>query len=137
MTLVSDEIFYPDQPHPTLMGGRCKQTGRYKFPYPLGADRERHERVPLKREGTLWSYTIQRFPPSRPYIGVTDPAKFKPFALGYVELDGQVIVETLISTSDLDSLKIGMDMVVKMAEFERGDGDGTYTTYAFTPKEEA
>ncbi len=137
MTLVSDEIFYPDQPQPTLMGGRCKQTGQYKFPYPMGAEREKYDCVPLKREGSLWSYTIQRFPPSRPYIGVTDPAKFKPFALGYVELPGQVIVEALLATADLDSLKIGLEMVVKMSEFERGDGHGTYSTYAFTPKEEA
>ena len=99
MTLVSDEIFYPDQKLPTLMGGKNKLTGEYKFPYPLGSDRESYDPVPLKREGTLWSYTIQRFPPSRPYIGVTDPENFKPFALGYIELADQVIVESLILLS--------------------------------------
>ena len=35
---------------------------------------------------------------------------FRPFALGYVELPGQVIVETRIDVDDPSKLKIGMKM---------------------------
>lgn len=135
MNIVSDEIFYPDQKQPTLMGGKCRETGKYKFPYPLGIERDKYEQVPLKREGTLWSYTVQRFPPGRPYIGVTDTEKFKPFALGYIELADQIIVESRIITDDFAKLKIGMDMCLTVGDFPRGDGEGSYSTYAFIPKE--
>ena len=136
MSLVSDEIFYSDQDYPALLGGKSKLTGEYKFPFPLGSERENYDRVPLKRDGVLWTYTIQRFPPSRPYIGISNPEQFKPFALGYVELPGQLIVETRIEVDDFENLKIGMAMTLIKADFPRGDGEGTYTTYAFTPKNE-
>ena len=136
MTLISDDIFYSDTGNPALLGGRSKLTGEYKFPFPLSSERENYERVPLKREGRLWTFTTQRFPPSRPYIRITDPEQFKPFALGYVELEGQVIVETLIEIDDFDDLKIGMPMTLIKVDYPRGDGSGHYGTYAFTPSEQ-
>ena len=69
-------------------------------------------------------------------MGVTDRTMFKPFGVGYVELEGQVIVETRIVTEDLDSLKIGLPMSLVLETFERGDGEGAVTSYAFQPTNE-
>ena len=136
MTLISDDFLDTSAKVPTLLGGRSRVTGEIKFPCPRGASAQEPEPIALKTEGTLWSHTIQRFPPGKPYMGVTDRTMFKPFGVGYVELEGQVIVETRIVTEDLDSLKIGLPMSLVLETFERGDGEGAVTSYAFQPTNE-
>jgi len=136
MTLISDEFLDASTKVPTLLGGRSRETGEIKFPCPRGSSAQDFEPIALKTEGTLWSYTVQRFPPGKPYVGVTDRTMFKPFGVGYVELEGQVIVETRIVTDNLDALKIGLPMSLILETFERGDGEGAVTSYAFTPSSE-
>jgi uncharacterized protein len=116
-----------------LIGGRRKSDGRIVFPMPSGAAAAQYESVKLGSQGTLWSYTVQRFrPKSPPYGGAEDERAFKPFALGYVELPGQVIVETRIDVDDPAKLKIGMKMLAGTQEFARADG-GQALTYVFRP----
>lgn len=136
MTLISDDFLDSTAKVPTLLGGRSRLTGEIKFPCPKGASAEDFEPIPLKTEGTLWAYTVQRFPPGKPFVGVTDRNLFKPFGVGYVELDGQVIVETRIVTNDLKALKVGLPMRLVLETFERGDGGADVTSYAFTPSHE-
>lgn len=136
MTLISEDIFVPGSKVPTLLGGRSKTDGKYKFPRPTDATAEHFEDVSLKREGTLWSYTVQRFPPGSPFVGVTDRERFKPFAIGYVELKDQVIVETRIVTADFQNLKTGIPMTLVVETIELGDGSGDVSTFAFTPTQE-
>ena len=136
MALISDDFLDASAAVPTLLGGRSRVTGEIKFPCPRGALEDEFEPIALKTKGTLWSYTVQRFPPGKPFVGVTDRAQFKPFGVGYVELEGQVIVETRIVTDDLESLKIGLPMSLMLETFDRGDGEGTVTSYAFMPTDE-
>ena len=65
-----------------LLGGRSRSDGSYVFPMPAGPEGERFEQVELAAEGTLWSYTVQRFAPKRPYDGPSDDASFQPFGVG-------------------------------------------------------
>jgi hypothetical protein len=89
---------------PALIGGRDRATGRITFPCP--ADEERFEPVVLPREGRIWSWTVQRFPPkSPPYRGEKD---FQPFAIAYVELPGATIVETRLTGFRFEDLKVGL-----------------------------
>ena len=134
MTLISDQFIDTKINPPRLIGGRSKVSGEITFPLPSISDE--FEPVHLAREGTLWAYTIQRFGPGRPYVGVTDKAAFKPFGVGYVELQDEVIVETRIVAENLNVLKLGMPMTLTLEEFERGDGTGTATTFAFQPSHE-
>ena len=88
MRAIAEGLFTEDVP-PRLIGGRNRHTGRIVFPCPENGDFEPH---PLSSEGSLWSYTIQRFrPKSPPYEGSED---FRPWALGYVALPGETIVES-------------------------------------------
>ena len=134
MTLISDQFLDMRLNPPHLIGGRSRISGEIKFPMPAVSDE--FEAVHLKREGTLWAYTVQRFPPGRPFVGGADKATFKPFGVGYVELEGEVIVETRIVTENLGSLKLGMPMTLCLEEFERGDGAGGAVTFAFQPSHE-
>lgn len=129
---IAEGLFHTDPPR--LIGARAKADGRIRFPMPEGMDAQRFDPVDLPTEGTLWSYTVQRFrPKSPPYAGDDDERTFKPFALGYVELPGTVIVESRILIDDFEQLRIGMPMKLDLAPF-RTDPDGTEVlTYVFRP----
>ncbi len=118
---------------PVLLGGRARDGGAYAFPMPTGPAAARYEETPLKSEGVLWSYTVQRFPPKTPFKGELDPKKFKPYAVGYVELPGQIIVETRIKTDNFAALRIGMPMRLTTDIVAPADGASQLLTYAFEP----
>jgi uncharacterized protein len=122
---------WTDADPPALIGGRQLATGRIVFPCPVAADG--FEPVVLARTGRVWSYTIQRFPPkSPPYAG---PEPFEPFALAYVELPGEVIVEARLVDVGFDELRTGLPVELAVVPF-RTDPDGTtVTTYAFRPSD--
>jgi uncharacterized OB-fold protein len=130
---VADGLFVvrDDQPH--LIAARRKSDGRMRFPMPKGPEAALYEAVELPAEGTLWSYTVQRFrPKTPPYIGADDEGSFTPFALGYVEFPGQVIVEGRILIEDTSSLRIGLPMRVALEPFATSSR-GEVSNFAFKP----
>lgn len=99
------EALFTDELSPRLIGGRHRESGRVVFPCPAGAD---YEPWPLQRRGKLWSWTVQRYrPKSPPYAG---PEAFRPWAVAYVELPGETIVEARLTDVDFDSIAIGMEL---------------------------
>ena len=132
--LVDPDLFdgYPDAL--ALAGSRCNACGAVTFPAQLSCARctstdvARH---PLATTGTIWGYTIQGFPPKTPYLAAE--ATFTPFGVGYVELGGEVLVETRIVSDALDRLHIGMPVELVLEPFHH-DADGTAVlTFAFSP----
>jgi uncharacterized protein len=118
---------------PRLIGSACRQCGTTTFPKQASCPRctgvDVEERL-LERSGTLWSYTVQGFEPKEPYRG---PVPFEPYGVGYVELAGQVIVESLLTESDPEKLEIGERMDLVLIPF-RVEDDGTEVfTFAFRP----
>jgi len=131
MKPIAEGLFRMTQAGPRLIGGRRKRDGKIVFPLPAGAEAAQFDPVELKDRGTLWSFTVQRFrPKSPPYAGDDDERSFRPFALGYVELPGEVIVETRIETDDFATLRIGQPMALTLQPFGKG---GDTVTYAFKP----
>lgn len=116
---------WTDEPQPRLIGG-VLPSGKIVFPFPEGDAGKDAEAYPLSRKGTLWSWTSQEFEPKEPYDG---PHPFVPFLIGYVELPGEVIVETRIVDAALEDLKLGMPMEFVIAPF-----DERRATYAFRPE---
>jgi len=113
----------------SLLAGR-RPDGGIVFPLPDGESGCRVEALP--RQGTLWSWTVQRFrPKSPPYAG---PEAFQPYAVGYVDL-GEVIVEARLIGS-WEALHIGMAMVLVAETFELADGPDRLT-FAFAPAGES
>lgn len=131
---VSEDL-YSYEPQPRLVGGRHRESGRLVFPLPSGPEAVFFEPVLLSRNGRLWSFTVQRFrPKSPPYTG---PEQFQPYAVGYVELPSELIVEARLSGVAFEDLSIGMPMELVVVPFAQ-DPDGTcVTTYAFRPVREA
>ena len=130
---VAQGVFVDGADGPRLIAGRAKQDGAVRFPRPTGADAALYDDMELAPEGRLWSYTVQRFrPKTPPYIGDDTEASFKPFALGYVEFPGEVIVEGRILVDNPATLKIGLPMRVAVETFATSTR-GLVTTYAFRP----
>ncbi len=130
---VAEGLFVEDGEAVRLIAGRRKADGEMRFPMPTGADAALFEPVTLAPKGALWSFTVQRFrPKTPPYIGADDEKSFVPFAVGYVEFPGQVIVEGRIVTDDPGSLKIGQPMTTALQTFPTSTR-GDVVTYAFRP----
>ena len=128
---IADGLFRIVDGLPRLLGGRRKSDGKIVFPCPQGAETAHYDIIDLREIGTLWSWTVQRFRPKTPYAGDDDERSFKPYAVGYVELPGQIIVEARLKIEDFGTLHIGMPMRLTLIPF-RKDPDGTeIRTYAF------
>jgi uncharacterized OB-fold protein len=126
-----------DTPH--LIGSRCTNCGNHMFPTQGSCPRctgSETETVELARRGTLWTWTIQGFPPKAPpFIGDDNPKSFRPFGVGYVELPGEVKVEARLTESDPEKLHIGMEMELVIVPLAT-DADGNEVmTFAFAPVE--
>lgn len=118
---------------PALWGSRCRDCGAHTFPRQGGCPRctgSAMEDVVLSRTGTLWSFTTQGFRAKPPYTG---SATYEPYAVGYVELPGQLIVETRLVETDPDRLEIGMPVELALVPFRDvpDDADGPVHTFAF------
>lgn len=121
------EGLFTDETRPRLIGGRHRQTGRVVFPCPEGSD---YEPFPLRREGRLWSYTVQRYrPKSPPYAG---PEAFAPWAVAYVELPGETIVEARLANVPLGDIRIGMALELTQVPLDPDAADPVLI-HAFQP----
>jgi uncharacterized OB-fold protein len=87
----------------------------------------------LERRGRLWAWTTQDFPPPGPPYSGPSGAEFVPFGVGYVELPGQVKVETRLTVADPDTLEIGMEMELAVVPFRTDDDGNEVVTFAFRP----
>lgn len=118
---------FTDETPPRLIGGRHCASGRIVFPMPQSAD---YAPYPLKRQGTVWSYTVQRYrPKSPPYAG---PEAFKPWPVAYVELAGETIVEARLTGVALDAIRIGMPVELTQIPLDP-DTPGSPLVHAFAP----
>jgi len=121
---------------PELVGSQCGNCGTVTFPRqdscPRCTSQDTFERR-LARRGVLWTWTVQCFPPKSPPYAGPGADDFEPYGVGYVELPGEVRVETLLTESDADRLRIGMPMELTLVP---APGHDDAVTYAFRPIEE-
>jgi uncharacterized OB-fold protein len=131
---VAEGLFtWPDD-EPRLIASRCTDCGVVSFPEQDSCPActgTAVERKLLSRTGILWTWTVQGFrPKSPPYEG---PLEFEPYPVGYVELPGEVKVETLLVDAPPEQLRIGMEMELAIVPFASSVSDEPMVTYAFRP----
>ncbi len=99
-------------------GAKCKECGKIYFPPRLicpECKSKEFEKIQLKKEGKVLTYTIIRIPPSQ----FVDQA---PYAMGVVELADGVKVLTQITDCDLEKIDIGMKVRVEFRKiYEEGE----------------
>jgi uncharacterized OB-fold protein len=122
---------------PRLIGAQCADCGLVSFPAGSACQRcggtDATDKL-LSDRGTLWTFTTQDFrPPSPPYDGADTAATFQSYALGYVELSGEVMVEARLTEHDPARLAIGQPMRLAIVPYSVS-ADGTQVmTFAFAP----
>lgn len=125
---------------PQLIGGKCRNCGNHTFPISPGCPKcagSDIERAVLGSQGTLWAWTVQGFPPkSPPYLGDNNPKDFKPFGVGYVELD-EVIVEARLTEAEPANLAEGMRMELALEPMFTDEDGNQVVTFAFAPTQQA
>ena len=132
--LVADGLLVDVDGTAHLVGSRCSDCDAVTFPAQTSCPRCAGELVQphvLARHGTLWTYTIQGFPPKTPYLDADAP--FRPFGVGYVNLGSEVLVESRLVANDLASLRIGMAMELVLEPFHRDQSGEDVVTFAFAP----
>jgi len=135
--LVEPSLFTTVDGELALLGSGCATCATVTFPAQASCPRCTGADVApraLPRVGSLWAFTVQRFAPKAPYVA--PGAGFVPYAVGYVNLDDEVLVESRLSTDDIGSLRIGQ-MVRLVVESIAADDGGAIATYAFTPADRA
>lgn len=133
---IDSSLFEWPADDPCLTGSQCAVCGAITFPAQEscpkcgsgGATKTR-----LLNRGTLWTWTSQGFMPKSPYRGEGTPENFKPFYVGYVELPGQVRVESRLAVEDASELQIGMEMELVIIPFYTDDAGQEVMMYAFKP----
>ena len=72
-------------------------------------------------------------PKAPPYLGETDPSKFEPYGVGYVELPGELKVESRLTVADPTALKSGMEMELVGEKIGKDEEGNDLITFAFAP----
>lgn len=126
---IAEGLFSWPDPEPALLGAQCGECGCVTFPAQDSCPRctgSAMSGISLPRRGSLWSWTVQGFPPKSPPY--RPGVEFEPYGVGYIDL-GPVIVESRLTEHRADRLRIGMPMkTVAM-------GWGDDVTFAFAPLE--
>jgi len=113
-----------------LIAGRHRATGQLVFPFPSGDLAKDFDQHKLASDGLLWSYTVQRFrPKSPPYRG---PLAFVQYAVGYVELQNELIVESRLTGIPFEDLRIGLPVTLTTELISFFDDDTPRLSFAFT-----
>ncbi|MGY1739434.1 MULTISPECIES: Zn-ribbon domain-containing OB-fold protein [unclassified Blastococcus] len=132
--LVPAQVVREGPDGPRLVGSRCGDCAAVAFPAQRSCPRctgEATEEHLLAPSGTLWGFTVQGFPPKEPYLAAAAP--FRPFGVGYVDLAGEVLVESRLQATSPDDLRIGMPMDLVVVPFHVTDAGEELLTYAFAP----
>ena len=126
---VAEGLFTWPSDDPQLIAS--ERDGRLTFPAKPG-----EQQVLLEKRGRLWGFTTQQFrPPSPPYDGIDTPETFQPYALGYVELPGQLLIQARFTESDPAKLTVGQPMELVVVPYTTLPDGTEVVTYAFAPVE--
>lgn len=135
---VADGLFDMDDAGVQLIGTHCVSCDTLYFPQMLScrnpACREKQlERRLLPSQGTLYSYTVQRYQP--PSLFRMD--NWAPYALGLVDLGEGLLVMGMLLDIAFDDIAIGMSLKLALAPLSVDDHGQEIVTYAFVAAEAA
>lgn len=131
---LADGLFTWPSESPRLLGSRCERCSTYTFPTHYGCPRcssDDMATVQLATHGRVWTWTSQEFRPPSPYTG---PSEFESYFVGYVELPGELMVETyLVGYPAGAHPEIGDEVEFTIVPFGPAEDGSDRVTYAFTP----
>ncbi len=115
-----------------LVGSKCRNCGEVFLGRQmncLNCSGEDMEEIRLSNKGKLWTYSVIRYRPPGDYKG---PDPFVPFGLGLVELPDGIRILSPIEC-DIDKIKIGMDLLMKVHELYQDKEGNSIVAFKFRP----
>lgn len=133
---VAEGLFETAEGQAALVGSRCAVCDAYYFPQALGCrnpdcDATSVERVLLGRHGRLHSFTVQKYQP--PALFRMDP--WQPYAIGLVEIDEGLKVMAMLTSVDLESLKIDTPLHLVTERLYEDQAGREVLTYKYAPRD--
>lgn len=132
---IAERLFTWPAESPQLIGSRCGDCGARTFPTQDSCPRctsTSMTEVHLPRTGTLWTWTVQGFrPKSPPYRGEDTAESFEPYGVGYIDLEGELLVEARLTENDPERLAVGAEMELVLVPLYRDDNGNDVLTFAF------
>lgn len=113
----------------TLLGTKCASCGITIFGRKQSCENcggTDVKAVALGRTGRLWSYTVQRYPPSEPYkLGSVKREDWVPRVVGWVEVPEGPRILSIIENCKPEEARIGMEveMFVKKGWVDENGND--------------
>lgn len=116
-----------------LQSARCDSCGTYFFPashhqHRPGCSRQGVQPVLLSKRGKLATYTVQHYMCPPPFKTTGD---ITPYGIAMVAFPEGISVAGLIMESDLDGLKIGLEMETIPYTLYQDDDGNDVITWAF------
>jgi len=112
----------------TILGTRCESCGLTIFGRNQSCENcggTDVREAALGKSGTVWSYTVQRYPPAEPYkLGSAKREDWIPRVVAWVELPEGPRILSIVENCKPEDAKIGMELemfVEKGWENENGD----------------
>ena len=134
---IADGLFSWPSDSPRLLASRCIECRNHVFPAQPGCPKcsgANTEIVELGQQGTLWTWTVQSYPPkSPPFAGNDDPATFKPYGVGYIDIEGKLLVESRLTVADPNDLAIGQTFEFVIDPLYTNEAGEEVVTFAFAP----
>jgi uncharacterized protein len=131
---IMEGLFTWPSDKPQLIGTKCVSCNTIYFPNKQSCNNpkckeKKVQEILLSTEGTLWSYTIMRYPPAPPFK-IEQKA---PFPVGFVELSEGIRILGLITGCTPENLSIGMKMKLVVESLFTNDEGQEVVTWKFTP----
>ena len=138
---IAEGLITLDADEPRVIGSRCAACGAYTFPAQDGCPScaaLSMEPVQLSRTGTVWTWTSQEFlPPSPPYTGPETVETFARYYVGFVELEGELRIESRLVGFGEEPPHIGQRVETVLVPFRTDEEGREVMTYAFAPTKES
>jgi uncharacterized OB-fold protein len=136
---IDTQLFEWPSQDPRLIGSECRACGVIAFPRQSSCPSCCSSTVVPRRlgqSGRLWTWTTQEFLPKPPYAVARNQEEFVPFKVGYIELPGEVLVESRITAPRHQALAIGMPMRLTFEPLFTDEAGVKVMSFAFEPEPE-
>ncbi len=127
---VAEGLFTETADGPRLTGSRCTTCGTPSFPkaavcHSPDCTESKIEDAQFGPRATLWSYSVQYYPPPPP-AKYDEP--YAPYALAMIDMPEGLRVLARISTNDPESVKVGADVELVLEKlYTNPEGDDVIT----------